>query len=78
MRTDANDDYITGIIMFGSSEEKREEELLSMQLVTSRIVQILELWICTSLYLLGRYRSDGVTFAFILRVEELSSKFDAY
>lgn len=26
MRTDANDDYITGIIMFGTSEEKREEE----------------------------------------------------
>jgi hypothetical protein len=49
-----------------------------MQVLTSGIVHILELWIFISLYLLGRYRSDGVTRALILRVEELSSKFDAY
>ena len=51
---------------------------LSMQRLMSGIVQILELWIFTSLYPLGRYRSDGVTFAVILGVEELSSKFDVY
>lgn len=67
--------------MFGSLEDKREEEFfffLSMQRLMSGIVQILELWIFTSLYPLGRYRSDGVTFAVILGVEELSSKFDVY
>jgi hypothetical protein len=49
-----------------------------MQVLTSGIVQILELWIFTLLYLLGRYQSDRVTCAFILRVKEMSSRFDVY
>jgi hypothetical protein len=49
-----------------------------MQLLTAGFVQIAELWIFTSLYLLGGYQSDGVRFAFIFKVEELASTFDVY
>jgi hypothetical protein len=73
MRTDANDDLM-GINVRIIRRERRR----SVQFFTSGIVRIVELWIFTLLYLVGRYRSDGVTFAFIFKVEELSSKFDVY